>query len=101
MSTNDMYARAMSRLSRHARLRVFRIFDRTLDHRPGAPGPGMDYRLLGEAQVLALCTEPTLELTPAKTRAAYSRGDVCAAAFIKSEHAKWAGVIRQAKVQTE
>ncbi len=75
----------MSRLSRHARLRVFRIFDRALDHRPVAPGPGMDYRLLSEAQILELCAEPTLDLAPAKARAAYSRGDVCAAAFIKSE----------------
>jgi GNAT superfamily N-acetyltransferase len=81
----DVYARTMSRLSRHARLRVFRIFDRALDHRPGAPGPGMDYRLLSEAQTLELCAEPTLDLAPAKARAAYSRGDVCAAAFIKSE----------------
>ena len=75
----------MSRLSRHARLRVFRIFDRALDPRPGAPGPGMDYRLLSEAQTLELCAEPTLDLAPAKARAAYSRGDVCAAAFIKAE----------------
>ena len=45
----------------------------------------MDYRLLSEAQMLELCAEPTLDLAPAKARAAYSRGDVCAAAFIKSE----------------
>jgi GNAT superfamily N-acetyltransferase len=85
----DVYARTMSRLSRHARLRVFRIFDRALDPCRGVPGPGMDYRLLSEAQTLDLCAEPTLELTwdlrPAKARAAYSRGDVCAAAFIKNE----------------
>lgn len=79
------YVRVMSRLSRHARLRVFRVFDRALEHRSFDAGPGLEYCVLDEAQALELCADPTLDLAQSKIQAAYARGDVCAGAFIKSE----------------
>jgi GNAT superfamily N-acetyltransferase len=72
----------MSRLARHAGLRVFRIFARRLEAR-GAPAPAgaLDYRWMSEPDVLALCDDAALDLTASKVRAAYGRGDLCAGAF--------------------
>jgi GNAT superfamily N-acetyltransferase len=81
----SVYARLMGRLSRHAGLRLFRVFDRPLERRAPASAAGVEYRLLDEDMLLGLCAEPTLDLAPAKVHAAYGRGDVCVGAFIASE----------------
>src|SRR6185503_1302772 len=71
----------MRRLARHAGLRVFRVFVRRLE--AGAPGAigALDYRVMRGTDVLALCADPSLELSASKVRAAYGRGDLCVAAF--------------------
>jgi GNAT superfamily N-acetyltransferase len=75
----------MGRLSRHAGLRLFRVFDRMLERRAPAPAAGLEYRLLHEANLEELCEDATLDLAPAKVRAAYRRGEVCVGAFFGSK----------------
>jgi GNAT superfamily N-acetyltransferase len=76
----------MRRLAQHAGLRVFRVFGRPLEAR-GTPGPAsrLDYRWMSEPDVLALGADAALDLTAAKVRAAYDRGDLCAGAFAGGE----------------
>src|SRR5262245_1931227 len=75
------YVRVMSRLDKHAGLRVFRIFRRRLRAWAGATARHIDCRLLPEHEVLAYCADPALELVPSKVKAAYRRGDLCVGAF--------------------
>lgn len=75
------YARVMSRLSRYAGMRVFRIFHRPLESRTEESVGGPEYRLLAEREVLALCADASLGMTRPNVHAAYSRGDVCLGAF--------------------
>lgn len=81
------YMRVMSRLDRHAGLRVFRIFKRRLRAWAGATAPSIDCRLLPEHEVLALCADPALDLVASKVNAAYRRGDLCVGAFQQKEFA--------------
>src|ERR1051326_9591862 len=71
------YVRVMSRLGKHAGLRVFRIFGRRLRERADAAAQGVVCRLLKEREALALCADPALDLVPLKVQAAFARGDVC------------------------
>ena len=71
----------MSRLARHARLHAFRIFARRLGAARPDPAGCLDYRFLGERDVLPLCADPSLELAGSKVKAAYGRGDLCVGAF--------------------
>jgi ribosomal protein S18 acetylase RimI-like enzyme len=86
----------MNRLARHAGLRVFRIFCRRLgtgaQARPGA----LDYGFMSEGDVLALCADESLELTPSKVRAAFGRGDLCVAAFDRGTLAGYCWFARSA-----
>jgi hypothetical protein len=77
----------MSRLARHAGMRVFRVFGRRLEarQRQADPSARLDYRLLSEEAVLALCADPSLDLTAIKVRAAYARGDLCVGVFNGAE----------------
>ena len=68
----------MAALARHAGLRVFRLFSRRLAQ--AAPADAR-LRLLGAAEVLALCGDAELDLASDKVGAAFARGDLCAAAF--------------------
>lgn len=77
------YARVMSRLARHAAMRVFRIFDRRLDVRTDDTLGALEYRFLLAREVLILCADASLGLAPANVQAACSRGDVCLGAFDK------------------
>jgi ribosomal protein S18 acetylase RimI-like enzyme len=82
MGPRAAYARIMPRLARHAGLRVFRMFVRKLDADVrDRPAGALDYRYMSESDVLALCEDPSLELTGSKARAAYGRGDLCVGAF--------------------
>src|SRR5688572_9822138 len=78
------YARIMSRLARHACMRVFRIFDRPLEPRTEQTLGGLEYRLLPERDVLIRCSDASFGLAPANVQAAYIRGDVCLGAFDKT-----------------
>jgi GNAT superfamily N-acetyltransferase len=71
----------MSRLSRHAGLRAFRVFARRLEARTHSARGALEYRLMSETDVLPLCADASLDLSAAKVRAAFGRGDVCVAAF--------------------
>lgn len=74
----------MSRLGRHAGLRLFRVFARTLQpgqNEAGAP----ECRVLDEGEALALCADASLELAPARVQAAFARGDLCVGAFHRGE----------------
>ena len=82
------YVRVMSRLGKHAGLRVFRIFGRRLRERAATAAQGVVCRLLKEREVLALCVDPALDLVPLKVQAAYARGDVCVGGF---QHGVFAG----------
>ena len=82
------YVRVMSRLGKHAGVRVFRIFGRRLRARVDAAAQRADCRLLKEREVIALCADPALDLLPSKVQAAYARGDVCVGAF---QHGVFAG----------
>jgi len=82
------YVRVMSRLGKHAGLRVFRIFSRRLRERVDAAAQPTDCRLLKEREAMALCADPTLDLVPSKVQAAYARGDLCVGAF---KHGVFAG----------
>jgi len=75
------YAGIMGRLARHAGLRVFRVFGRRLEPQARVAGRGLDYRLLSKRDLLPLCADASLELSPSKVRAAYGRGDLCVGAF--------------------
>ena len=75
------YAAVMSRLARHAGLRVFRVFGRRLEPQARVAGRGLDYRLLSKRDLLPLCADASLDLSPSKVRAAYGRGDLCVGAF--------------------
>jgi ribosomal protein S18 acetylase RimI-like enzyme len=79
------YVRVMSRLDRHAGLRVFRVFGRRLRAWAGAAAQHIDCRLLPEREVLALCADPALDLVPSRVKAAYRRGDLCVGAFQEGE----------------
>jgi ribosomal protein S18 acetylase RimI-like enzyme len=82
------YVRVMSRLGKHAGLRVFRIFGRRLRERADAAAQGVVCRLLKEREALALCADPALDLVPLKVQAAFARGDVCVGGF---QHGVFAG----------
>jgi ribosomal protein S18 acetylase RimI-like enzyme len=75
----------MSRLARHAGLRVFRIFGRRLEAQARVARGGLDYRLLSKRDVLPLCADASLDLSPSKVRAAYGRGDLCVGVFDRAE----------------
>jgi GNAT superfamily N-acetyltransferase len=64
-----------------AGIRLFRFFSRPLDAALAPAPPGVRLRTLGEAEVLALCVDATLELSPEKVRRAFARGDACAGAY--------------------
>jgi GNAT superfamily N-acetyltransferase len=77
-----LHAKVASRLARHAGLRIFRLFSRPLESEPLRELPqGIQLRLLGEHDVLALCRDPELDLRQDSVAAAYGRGDVCVGAF--------------------
>jgi len=75
-------AKVMSRLVRHAGFRLFRFFARPLnpDAAPPSP-PTASIRLLPEADVVALCADPELDLRQDSVQAAFQRGDLCIGAF--------------------
>jgi GNAT superfamily N-acetyltransferase len=75
------YARIMNRFARHAGLRVFRIFARTLEAGTHDRRGALDCRVMSEADVLPLCADASLDLGASKVRAAFGRGDLCVAAF--------------------
>jgi GNAT superfamily N-acetyltransferase len=79
-----LHSRLAARLSRHAGLRLFRMFARPLEpaqEQPRELAQGVQLRLLGEQEVLALCQDPELNLRRDGVAAAYGRGDLCVGAF--------------------
>ena len=76
------YAKLAGRLHRHAGLRMFRMFSKVLrPERRLEPVPGIEVRLLRETDVMALCSDPSLDLRDDSVAAAYARGDVCVGAL--------------------
>lgn len=74
--------RVLERLERHAGLHLYRVFTRRLGEGSGIERqPGIDYRVLSEADLVPLCRDAELDLAPDKVRSALARGELCVAAF--------------------
>lgn len=61
---------------------MFRLFSMLL--RPGGAcerAHGIEFRLLPKTDVMALCSDPSLDLRHDNVAAAYARGDVCVGAL--------------------
>ena len=76
-----LHAKLARQLSLRAGLRFFRLFSRPLAPRRSEPLAGVEVRLLSLRDVLDLCRDPQLDLRHDAVAAAYTRGDVCVAAF--------------------
>jgi GNAT superfamily N-acetyltransferase len=78
-----MHGRLMRALSRRAGLRLFRFFRRDLrsDTEQAVMSVGIELRQVAEAEALALCGDPELDLRPEPVAAAVARGDLCVGAF--------------------
>jgi GNAT superfamily N-acetyltransferase len=78
-----MFGAAMRRLARHAGLRWFRFFERSLDqaasHAP--PDEGLQLRFMPPGEIGALWRDRELEVREEMARAASERGDLCVAAY--------------------
>lgn len=75
-------AKVMSRLVRHAGFRLFRFFSRSVDGNAATGSPPMaSLRSMDEAEVVALCSDPELDLREDSIKAAFQRGDLCVGAF--------------------
>jgi GNAT superfamily N-acetyltransferase len=68
----------MRALARHAGFRLFRFFSRPLGGDFSSSSP---MKILGEDEAAAFCADETLELKEETVRAAYAKGDFCAAAL--------------------
>ena len=61
---------------------MFRMFSKLLrPERPLEPPTGIEFRVLRETEVIALCSDPSLGLRHDSVAAAYVRGDVCIGAL--------------------
>jgi len=80
-ASRGLHAKLAGRFSRHAGLRLFRLFSRTLALEHGGPPDGLRVGLLSERDALDLCRVADLNLREDSVAAAYARGDLCAAAF--------------------
>ena len=82
-----MYGRFMRALARRAGIRVFRLYRRKADFPAAEPSlpQGLELRPMTEREVLALCSQPSLDLDGEKASDAYARGDLCLAAFERGE----------------
>lgn len=76
-----LHAKLASRLSRHAGLRFFRLFARSLESDSVEPPAALRLRPLAESDVIALCGDRKLDLRREGVAAACSRGDLCVGAF--------------------
>ena len=68
----------MHQLVRHGGVQVFRVFHRALD--TSAPRPldaGYDIGAMTEAEVVAECQDPVLDLSETSVRTAYARNGLC------------------------
>lgn len=76
-----LYEAIMHRLGRRAGLHLFRVFSRKLD--PSAmqtAAPGLELRVLSEAELLAWSADPELDLSERMIRDALRSGGVCVGA---------------------
>jgi GNAT superfamily N-acetyltransferase len=75
--------KTLKRLQRYGGLYVYRVLVRPLEATPreAAAPEGMCFRVLSEAELLAQCADPELELPEDSARAAFARGDVCVGAL--------------------
>lgn len=80
--------RLLLRLARAAGVRAYRVMSRPLAALAVAPPAGIAIRPIGEAELIAHCADSELGLSAAKSRASFSRGEVCIGAF---DGAKLAG----------
>lgn len=81
-----LYAAIMHHVGRRAGLHLFRVFSRKLD--PSAmqsASPGLDLRVLSEAELLAWSTDPELDLSERMIRNAFRSGGVCVGAVAGGE----------------
>ena len=79
-----MLAACLNQAARRGGLHVFRVFHRRL--RAGAaqpPTPGLECRRLWGEELVALCSDKTLDLREAMVRDAFARGDACVGAFLE------------------
>jgi GNAT superfamily N-acetyltransferase len=67
-------------LGRFLKIHVFRITSRPLREQSYQPA-GIRLRQVDEAELLPYCADPEMQLPVDHVRAAFARGDVCAAAF--------------------
>jgi GNAT superfamily N-acetyltransferase len=68
----------MHQLARRAGVHLFRVFYRELDaSAPWQLPPGYELEALTQAEALAQCANPELELSESSVRAAYARGGIC------------------------
>ena len=76
----------MHQLGRRAGLHVFRVFHRKMDPGlPRIPVQGMEIRPLTEAELIARCSDPELDLSERMVRQAFERKGVCVGALAGSE----------------
>lgn len=81
-----LYEAIMHHLGRRARLHLFRVFSRKLD--PSAmqtAAPGLELRMLSEAELLVWSADPELDLGERMIRDALRRGGVCVGAVAGGE----------------
>ena len=71
----------LTRLARRLGVRVYCLLSRPLHDAPSAPPPGVALRLVPEEEMLARCADPDFGFPRQKAAAAYSRGELCVAAF--------------------
>jgi GNAT superfamily N-acetyltransferase len=74
--------KVMQVLQRHFGLNFYRVLVRTLEPAAAGAAPAaIRFALLEEAELLAHCRDPELELSAASVRDSFARGDVCAGAL--------------------
>jgi GNAT superfamily N-acetyltransferase len=77
-----MYAKIMSRLQRHLGFSLYQVLSRPLYPAPDSWAAGtIRFAPLSEAELLAWCEDPELELSARTVRAALARGDLCVGAL--------------------
>ena len=76
-----MHAMLAGRLQRYFGLYLYRVMARPLDGQDPPPAGPLRYALVDEADLLAHCRDPALELPAYSVSASFLRGDLCMGAL--------------------
>ena len=71
----------LARLGRRAGVFAYRVMKRRLEPIAKPPPAGIGLRLMTSEELLPMCADPAVELTPQKAGEAFARGELCAAAL--------------------